>query len=435
MSQIILYTSNVIGKAMTGPAIRAWEMAKALSLHHTVSLVAPNQPAIAGEGFHVVPSNHPTFKRTLQTAHILITQNLSLSMAMQAKRFGVKIIIDAYDPLPLELLELFKHHPYGDRQERLFSSLNQLIFNFKMADGILCASEKQRDLWLGFLLGHKLISSARYDQDNSLRQLITVVPFGLPKAPPVKTGPGLREKYAFSPQDSILLWGGGIWNWFDPLTLIKAVKRLSAQRSAIKLVFMGIKNPDPTVPEMTMCLKAIELAKELKLLDQTVFFNQGWVPYEERQNILLDATLGLSTHFDHLETRYSFRTRMLDYIWSGLPILATTGDSFAELIERHQLGRVVPYQDEQTLADAIISLVDHKEQLELIKGNLKKVSSHFHWETIVQPLEGMIARLIKQQSGPLDYQHVKTLISYLSAQVAEKGFKQSAQLLLKKLFR
>src|SRR5690606_19989391 len=111
-------------------------------------------------------------------------------------------------PLPLELLELFKHHSAAERQERQLSAINHLIFNFKMADAILCASEKQRDLWMGFLLGQKLIHPNRYDSDNSLRNLIDVIPFGLPSSMPVKNGPGLREKYSFQPSDKILLWGG-----------------------------------------------------------------------------------------------------------------------------------------------------------------------------------------------------------------------------------
>ena len=48
-----------------------------------------------------------------------------------------------------------------------------------MADGILCASEKQRELWLGFLIGAKIDNPPLYDLDPSLRGFIDVVPFGL----------------------------------------------------------------------------------------------------------------------------------------------------------------------------------------------------------------------------------------------------------------
>ena len=48
----------------------------------------------------------------------------------------------------------------------------------------------------------------------------------------------------------------------------------------------------------------------------------------------MEADVGVSLHLEHLETTYSFRTRMLDYLWAGLPIVASAGDGFAEIISR-----------------------------------------------------------------------------------------------------
>jgi hypothetical protein len=57
------------------------------------------------------------------------------------------------------------------------------------------------------------------------------------------------------------------------------------------------------------------------------------VDYAKRADYLLEADLGVSTHYDHVETAYSFRTRILDYLWAGLPILATEGDSLSRLVK------------------------------------------------------------------------------------------------------
>ena len=243
----------------------------------------------------------------------------------------------------------------------------------------------------------------------------------------------MREKYGFTERDKILLWGGGIWNWFDPLSLIKAMKRLSQKRSDIKLVFMGVKNPDPAIPEMSMSHEALECAQQLHLLNQSVFFNHGWVSYEERQNFLLDATLGVSTHFDHLETRYAFRTRMLDYIWAKLPILATMGDSFAELIEKYQLGEIVPYGDDQAIASSIESLVDDSSRLEAIKANLSKQHHHFYWDTVIEPIRRMINSFIQEPCRKLKMKDLKMLSHHVALQIKDKGFLKSFQLFIKKL--
>ena len=62
-----------------------------------------------------------------------------------------------------------------------------------------------------------------------------------------------------------------------------------------------------------------------------MIFND-WVPYDERALYLMEADLGVSTHHAHLETRYAFRTRMLDYLWARLPIVCTEGDHFGDLV-------------------------------------------------------------------------------------------------------
>ena len=74
-----------------------------------------------------------------------------------------------------------------------------------------------------------------------------------------------------------------------------------------------------------MARLAVARAEELGLRDRVVFFNEGWVPYEQRGAYLLEADLGVSAHFDDLESRFAFRTRLLDCFWAGLPVVTTVG--------------------------------------------------------------------------------------------------------------
>src|SRR5690606_1607098 len=142
--------------------------------------------------------------------------------------------------------------------------------------------------------------------------------------------------------DEVLLWGGGIYDWFDPLTLIRAVAELEKDHPRLRLVFMGLEHPNQRIPLMGAAKRAVQLAEELGVAGRSVIFNRDWVPYEERAGFLLDADIGVSTHLDHVETAFSFRTRILDYLWAGLPVVSTAGDGFAPIIEEHGLGAVVP---------------------------------------------------------------------------------------------
>ena len=94
-------------------------------------------------------------------------------------------------------------------------------------DFFLCASERQRDWWLGLLEAHGRINPWTFGDDPSLRRLIDVVPFGLPETPPQHTRPVIKGIVpGIGQRDSVILWGGGLWPWLDPLTAIQAIADL-----------------------------------------------------------------------------------------------------------------------------------------------------------------------------------------------------------------
>jgi len=264
--------------------------------------------------------------------------------------------------------------------------LDVLNDQLKAGDFFICASERQRDFWIGMLLALGRVNPHTYDDDETLHKLIAVVPFGIPSEPPEHTKWVVKGVYkTIREEDKVILWGGGIWDWFDPCTLIRATARIVEQRGDVKLFFMGVKHPNPLIPEMKSTTEAIQLSKELELYDKFIFFND-WVPYEERQNYLLEADVGASLHLDHIETRFSFRTRLLDYIWAGLPIVTTRGDSMSELVEQYDLGKVVDYKDLEQVTEALLELLDTPALRGTYEPNFEKVRDQFTWERVVEPL-------------------------------------------------
>jgi glycosyltransferase involved in cell wall biosynthesis len=264
----------------------------------------------------------------------------------------------------------------------LYSEINQLQYG----DFFLCASETQRDYWVGLLSSLNRVNPLTYADDPTLRRLIDVVPFGLPGVPPAHTRqvlkgvhPGIRDT------DWLVLWGGGIYDWLDPLTLIQAMAIVAAGRDDVKLFFMGVKHPNPTVRGFRMLQKAVRLSRELALENRFVFFND-WVPYEARANYLLEADIGISLHLDHLETRYAFRTRVLDYIWAGLPIICGPGDAMSDLVSAHKLGRVVGYQAAAEVAAAITDLLSTPALRAEYAPRFEAITPGLSWPRVAQPL-------------------------------------------------
>ncbi|MGH7869660.1 MAG: hypothetical protein ACREP9_19035, partial [Candidatus Dormibacteraceae bacterium] len=120
--------------------------------------------------------------------------------------------------------------------------------------------------------------------------------------------------------------------------------------------------------------------------DTHVFFSNDWVPYEERGDWLLEADVGLSTHREHMETRFSFRTRILDCFWAGLPVLCTSGDSLADEIERHELGKTVAPEDEDGLCQAIVAMLEDEARRKEQSSRVRQHASQFTWQCAARPL-------------------------------------------------
>lgn len=387
--RVLIISNDTVNERMAGPGIRAWEMAKVLSCHHPVTLAVPNDDPLAGDGFRVVGYGSKAGRglRELAAEHdVLVVQGFVLHLFPYLAQQGKPLVVDLYDPFTLENLHVFAHDPMEERSAVHESHLGVLNAQLRAGDFFLCASEKQRDYWLGMLAANNRINPLQYDADPTLRHLIDVVPFGIPAEPPTATRCVLKGVYpGIGPDDRVILWGGGIWEWFDPLTLIGAVERIRGTRPEVKLFFMGIKHPNPMVPAMAMTSRAVELARSLGLEGKGVFFND-WVPYGERQNYLLEADVGVSLHFDHLETRFSFRTRVLDYLWAGLPVVCTRGDAIADLVESEGLGRTVDYEDVDGLVEALLAVLDDSGGRTAYGDRFHTVARGLTWEQLVEPL-------------------------------------------------
>jgi len=385
--RVLVVTLDMLTERMAGPAIRAWEIARRLSLEHEVQLATFATCARSGEGFFARHVDVAEFRGLVEWSEIVVVQGFVVATFPWLQTIDRYLVVDMYDPFHLESLEVERFKPSLQRDASLAFALREISAQVSRGDLVLCASRRQRDLWIGHLAAAGRINRLTYDADPSLASLIRIVPFGTADVAPVQRSHAIKGAVpGIGPGDKVVLWGGGVYNWFDPLTLVLAIDALRRTVPEVRLYFLGMKHPNPDVPEMRIATRCRSLSDELGLTGVHVFFNEGWVPYEERADYLLDADLGVSCHFPHVETEFSFRTRILDYLWAGLPIVSTGGDAFAELIEREQLGATVPAEDVESLRGALERLLTSDEDRLACAGNVRRVAASMRWSDVLGPL-------------------------------------------------
>ncbi|MBI5700907.1 glycosyltransferase family 4 protein [Candidatus Saganbacteria bacterium] len=379
MSKILLLVDFPLSNNMSGPILRYYELSKALSKFHDVTLSGEYvekdfTPPSAVKVLKIAAFKYinfilkasipnPEFIEALNQYDFIITHGRILR-AIGLSKIKTPLIIDLYGPWFIEDIASGKKIDH----KQSMRGIKDLLL---AGEYFICANEKQKDMYIGMMLMAGIA-------DANLDDKVGIVPIGIPKDAPNQTKKAIKGIIpGISESDKVVLWWGGIWEWLDPLTPIKALKIISKTRSDIKLVFKG--------PSRS-ALKAIQLAKELGLFNKQIFFINELTPYSERANWLLESDIGIVSHQNNIETRYAWRTRALDYIWAGLPIITTDGDPISQLVKDNHLGKVVPANALQAYASAILSLLDNSEDYNKIKQNIKDFGPDLYWGNIIDSI-------------------------------------------------
>ncbi|MFD2090355.1 glycosyltransferase [Blastococcus deserti] len=392
---VLLITPEPVGQRMAGPAIRTLELGRALARDGrsgpvtVVSLagVDRSDPSVS----LTAATDAAGLRQRVRTAAVVVIQGDVLGLHPWLADEPLPIVVDAYDPFHLEQLE--QARPLGETGRRAVvrDCVRSLNAQLSRADLVLCASGRQRSLWLGHLAALGRVNPLTYDLAPDLSRLVAVVPFGIPEvpAPPRDRGVLRRTFPAISDEDVVLIWGGGVYEWFDPVVLVRAVARVLPDQPDVRLVFLGTRHPVAGVRTATDAAR--DAARETGTLDRAVFFHDGWVPYDERGHWLAAADVGVSTHKDHVETEFSFRTRLLDYLWCGLPVISTGGDDLAEHIAGHGAGTTVAADDQEGLADALLRAVGDQAWRARAGDAAATLGHSYAWDRVAVPLADFCA--------------------------------------------
>lgn len=377
MTRVALVSSEPLKERMAGIGIRYVELARRLPAWGiSPVLISPADPSeVPSTG--LLASDVRRFDAAqigalLGDCQAVVAQG-QLANDVLLARPDLPVAIDLYDPWLVENLHYAATLGYGPYRNDHSTWMLQL----SRGDFFLCSSDEQRLFYLGLLTALGRVNPDRLATDPDLAGLIAPVPFGLPEVLPAHE-PLLPDR---APGEWRILFGG-LYDWYDPWTLLAALDELELPDGRQPVVLL-IRNPNPdSTPQRLFgeveahCRRRGGWGSRLQALD--------WVPSARRYDLLREVDVLVSPHRPSLETRLSLRTRYLDALAAGCPVIATAGGTVARLLESHHAGLVVAPSDAAALAAALRS-VAVTGGAEFRAGAAEIVAS-YAWEKALAPL-------------------------------------------------
>lgn len=418
---------------MSSPGIRYVNLARVLRNalpDAVVTLASPTVPP--EERLPDVPLVFYDPRSALRLARrhdVVVAMSFPLSIAMAAPLLNRPVLVlDFFSQFYVEWMEMGRDIDVPARRDawtrarNVYANLQLLI-----ADHVLCANERQRDSYIGVLGALGRLTPALYDKDPSLRGLIDVAPHGVrPEPPPLHVSPaGLRPW--LRPGDRLFLWLGGILSWYDPVTLLRALARVRETHPEAKLLFLGSNYPGGS--ELGKGLRyheAVAEAQRLGLLNDGVYFEDEWQPHESIVSVLAAATAGVTTYFDTAETHFAHRTRFLDYIWAGLPIISTSGDLLANETVADGRGATAEAGDESAITSGLLQLLEEPATEQAYREAAAAAAQRMTWENAFETFAQWLqahpsANTIEEPRARRRFDIVRATAAYVISRLRERA--------------
>lgn len=300
------------------------------------------------------------------------------------------------------------------KQKLIERNYREYATALECGDGFLVASQRQRD----FLLGG-LGQAGRLQQPEGPHldayPTVAVAPFGLSDTRPPDPQGNVLKGLLVPPEAVVALWAGGLWNWFDPLTVIRGLALARREDPRLHLVFMAGGHPSSAFVGQNTAV-ALPHHPEVAPLVQSgaVVFAERWVPHDERWAYLRQADVGVCAHYESPETHLSFRTRLLDHLWAGLPTLTTAGGTLSDLLCEQGAADCLKAEDPAAWADALVGLAGAPTRLTAMSRAAEALASTFTWSTVAEPVSALVRGIVKGEVGPKRAPRPTAVAGYLA---------------------
>ena len=175
--------------------------------------------------------------------------------------------------------------------------------------------------------------------------------------------------------DKTLIYVGGIeiakgWN-----VLLESLNLVRNEIPAVNLVILGDFSDQKQKEQFDHTVKKYELSSHVQVL--------GWLPYEQMIQYIRASQIGMALYQPNPRYRLSKGNarKIYTYMSCGIPVIGPEFGEIGTILVKEKCGLVVDTTNSRLVADAILFLLTHPEELNRMgKNGLEAVTKRYNWE-------------------------------------------------------
>lgn len=377
-------------QTVEGGGMRAWGLAKGLQANGIDATIAINS------GFPLTLHEHDDiqllnwsldadFIKTINSYDAVIVSycmgDVSVFVADNI-RDDVQLILDAYVPIYIEV-SARDAKDMDVEYVNYMADLRRHNHTLMRGDYFLYANPAQEQLYTGVLSALGIINPYSYHTDR-----LIYAPFGIHRED-IATSENPYRNLDINDSDFTVLWFGGIYPWFRIEEYLEAIKQLSKNKK-IKFVFVGGKNPFNANEDIArQYTKAVEFAHSNNLFESSMYF-VDWVDFDTRANWFRNADVIVSLNQPGKENIYSWRTRVMDFVWGEAATITNGGDPLSEEMIENDAAIKLESLSSQAIVQTLQDLQSTPKRLDIIRANVRKLKDKYYWDTTTRVIRDII---------------------------------------------
>ncbi len=182
----------------------------------------------------------------------------------------------------------------------------------------------------------------------------------------------LSKTFPRDPQPRIL-YLGGMARIRGQVEVVEAFALVAQKHPEWELCLVGLSRPASFEQELK------DLAGKLGVEAKVKFM--AWVPYEEKERLSAQASIGVITYLPYPNNTSCLPNKLFDYMLIGLPVVASHFPLYREVVEAHHCGLTVDPARPQEIAHALAYLIEHPEEARRMGENGRRaVLETYNWE-------------------------------------------------------